>query len=192
MARLPPLLRQRLREQLGPAESLVWAGQPSATTLFKAGFVAWLLSIPVILLCTYALLSSLSRPTNVFDVVTNGSTMLFCMVVLPMACYGLYFPWRFRRDARYTVYAITSERAFVLDGIGSASIRSFAREEGADFKCVERKDGSGDLILEYERTEDSDGCPRITEHGFFAIAEVAKVAALATALQQRLRARRIS
>jgi hypothetical protein len=181
LARMSPLLQQRLRDQLGPAESLVWAGQPNAATFFKDGFAAWLLCVPLILICAYKVLSSLGRPMDGYDI----SAVLLCIIVVPIACYGLLVPWRWDRAARYTVYAITSERAFVMDGIGSASARTIAREEGAAFKCVERKDGSGDLILELERSVDSEGSERTTEHGFFAIAEVVRIGALVTALRQR-------
>jgi hypothetical protein len=38
-----------------------------------------------------------------------------------------------------------------------------------------RKDGTGDLMLEIEPYTDSDGYPRVREHGFEDIAEVSLV-----------------
>jgi hypothetical protein len=174
---LPEIMQQRLQAELKPGESLAWAGQPNPHSFFKAGFVAWLFFIPWAGLSTWAMLAPLGREVDAFDFFFSLGALFSVLIGL----YGLGTPWRRRRMAGYTVYAITSERAMVIEGIGTVKARSFPRTAGPQFACTERADGTGDLMLELEEVVDSEGSKRTIPHGFFAIAEVAKVAALFTA-----------
>lgn len=175
---LPELLQRRLRAELRAGESLAWVGQPDSHTMFKAAFAMWLFCVPWIGLFAYALLLPLRRKVDALDVFFSIGHVLALLVGL----YLLGMPWRTRREAGYTVYAITSERAIVIEGIRMARVTSFPRTPGPHFAFTERKGGTGDVILDMEKRVDSDGDERLVPHGFYAIAEVAKVAALFAAL----------
>jgi hypothetical protein len=171
---LPAQQQQRLQGALRPGEQLLWAGQPMAGVLFRAAFIAWLIALPILAACGYHLWQLSGQAIDVVDLLS----ILFCLLVIGVCIGFLGLPWRMRRGARYTVYAVTDARALTLEGVRAATVRTFARTRGPDFHCAEGRDGSGDLVLERDTSVDSEGSERSTEAGFFAIADVARVAAL--------------
>jgi len=170
---LPEVLQARLRGALRPGEQLLWVGQPSSAASFRGGFVGSLIALPFLWLGAYHLRKMFGQAIDVFDLLS----ILGCLVMMLVCLLLLHLPWRMRREAGYTVYAVTGERAFALDGVREVAVRSFARTRGPDFRCVERSNGSGDLVFELDKRVDEDG-ERTTEAGFFAIDTVAGVAAL--------------
>lgn len=170
---LPEVLQARLRGALRPGEQLLWVGQPSAGAVFRRAFAAWLIALPILALCANYLGQVFGQAIDVIDLLF----ILFCLIMMLACVPVLHLPWRRRRNASYTVYAVTGDRALALDGVRYEAVRSFARTRGPDFRCVERSNGSGDLVFELDRSVDEDG-ERTTEAGFFAIDKVGGVAAL--------------
>lgn len=76
-----------------------------------------------------------------------------------------------------SVYAITNTRALIVRSFlfQRVSIRSFPPAELKATRCVEKPDGSGDLILESRVFADAQGAGMTTGVGFFGIPQVRAV-----------------
>lgn len=185
LSHLPEHLQQRLRAELRSGETVAWAGQPDPQKAMKVGFALWVFFIPWTGFSLFMMDFSLDMQVPYSW--GNLALTLFGLPFLLAGVWGLSAPWRLRRNAASTVYAITSERALTIEGVKTIQVRSFNCGDRAALKRVERQDGSGDLIFLTEHYVDSEGDKRSTEVGFKSIPDVRKVAMLAEALQARLR-----
>ncbi|MFM8583230.1 MAG: hypothetical protein ACKOFW_17270, partial [Planctomycetaceae bacterium] len=116
--------------------------------------------------------------------------LVFPMFGLPFVGVGLWMlstPWRVRRDKARTLYALTDSRAIIIDGGRSTTVRSLRPDEIGPLRRSERRDGSGDLILQQLGWSDSKGRTRNSQVGFQNVPEVREVERLVRALIERHR-----
>ena len=180
---LPHQLQQRLRAELKPGESLVWAGQPSPDRFMRDGFKTWFFFLPWTAFAIYWMAGASGFHWPRFD----REWDLFPLFGLPFLFIGLggmSMPYWKRREARSTIYAITNRRAITIEGAKSITVKSYLAADIADLERTEHQDGGGDLVLRKEGYRDSDGDKQTSRYGFFAIADVRRVEQLIEALLQ--------
>jgi hypothetical protein len=117
----PPIsLPDFVRSQLGPGEVVRWVGRPNdiALTLWRS----WLALLLGIFWCAAIVTVFLIRRDIATDAVLSAAFALF-------AAFGLWLvtaPFREYWRAKRTVYAVTSERAVIFNGLILPTIMSIA------------------------------------------------------------------
>jgi hypothetical protein len=76
--------------------------------------------------------------------------------------------WTYWKSIRI-VYVITNRRVITFTGGGTSTIRSFFPERLRNFYRKEKKDGTGDVIIDYLAWKDSDDDQRTRELVFFGV-----------------------
>jgi hypothetical protein len=174
LSSLPQQLQHRVRTELKPGESIIWAGQPNPDRYMKSGFKLWFFFIPWTAFSLFWIAGAAGFQMPRFD----GGWSFFPLFGLPFLLIGiggLSAPLWLRRKARSTVYAVTDRRAISIEGSKSISVKSYRASEIANIERTEHEDGSGDLIFKTENCRDSDGDRRSRQYGFFSIDNVRSV-----------------
>jgi hypothetical protein len=177
-----------LKPHLDPGESLVWVGRPSPKRFrwaiaAEVGLGVYLTAIGLIVFATFG-----------FAMLTRGGPVAVWLGMaggLGVAIGGVYVmsaPIRYRRALAGAIYAVTTERAMMLNGFGCARTgnlcklddpdRSFrhATVQGREVKR-RRHDGSGDIVFDSTMKRGRRGYYRV-EIGFFGVTGVDQVDAL--------------
>jgi hypothetical protein len=119
-------------------------------------------------------------------------SILFLLFDLPFLAIGLILlgapAWAQKRRLK-TVYTITNQRAIVFDAPWwkSSATHIFAPNELGSVTRKERADGSGDVVLRTNHSQDSDGTHSTTRTGFLGIANVRQVEEMLRALANTAR-----
>jgi hypothetical protein len=175
-------LQQRLRAVMLPSETLLWAGQPDAARQAGAGFIAWIVFLPLAVYALYSMLVSAQSGSNseidVVDLLTN----LFLLMV---GLIGMGTPILMHRSASWTYYAVTSNRAITIAGRGSYTVMSFSSSALQSVTCSASEDGVGDLLFRIDEHEDSEGSTVRNHRGFFTIPDVRVVESMLAALARQ-------
>ena len=87
-------------------------------------------------------------------------------VVALAALMLVALPWQTHGSAKSTLYVITDRRALILTGSSKQALRSYPLQQLPELLMRRRVGGSGDLILETEYVNDSDGDLQTCEHRF--------------------------
>lgn len=171
---LPPHLQPRVQAELKVGETLVWVGQPNPNRLMLAGFALWLFFIPWTAFSLFWMAGASGFKLPTFDSPFSFFP-LFGLPFLFIGLGGLSTPFWLHYKARSMVYALTTQRALILEGGRSVTVKSYPLAELKHLERTERPDGSGDLIFKEEGYLDSDGDRQRRKHGFFAIQNVRQV-----------------
>lgn len=185
ITKLPEPLQQRIRAELKSGETLTWLGQPNPNRMMKSGIVATLFFIPWTAFSLFWMAGAAGFSWPQFNSEADMFRLAFPLFGLPflgIGIWGLSGPLRIRRNASYTVYALSNQRAFSITGIKSFTVTSFSANDIAETVRTEHADGSGDLVLRKENHKDNDGDNRTKLDGFFAIEDVRKVEKLVESL----------
>jgi len=180
-----------LKPRLYPGESLVWVGRPSPER-FRGGIAEEVvLGMSLMLLGTVVAaygFAALREPT------TRGwLVMAVGLLVATGGSRGLSAPIRYRRALADAVYAVTTERAVMVNGFGCAHRARLCRLDDTDrsfhYATVRgravrrhRRDGSGDIVFDSEWRRGRRHRYRV-EIGFFGLAEVDRVHAHLAAIR---------
>jgi hypothetical protein len=101
------------------------------------------------------------------------STAVFGAVMALVGAALLYLPFRVRREARRTIYALTDRRA-IIEAPG-ALLHSRISVPFSEIRLIEvRHDIFGDILFRDYVGQSEEGF-QVTRDGFFAIADVQKV-----------------
>ncbi len=171
---LPPHLQPRVQVELKVGETLVWVGQPNPNRLMFAGFALWFFFIPWTAFSLFWMAGAAGFQMPTFDHAFSFFP-LFGLPFLFIGLGGLSTPFWLHYKAQMTVYALTTQRALILEGGRSITVKTYPLAELKHFERTERPDGSGDLIFKNETYRDSDGDRQNRKHGFFAIQNVRQV-----------------
>lgn len=184
ISNLPQHLQQRLRAELKPDESILWAGQPNPNRSMKSGFMLWLFFIPWTAFSVFWIASASGFQMPKWD---SGWNLfpLFGLPFLFIGIGGLSAPLWLRRKARSTLYAITQHRAISIEGAKSITVKSYPAAQLTHVERTEHQDGTGDLVLRIEHYQDSEGSQQTKKQGFFAINNVRQVEGIIANLARR-------
>ncbi len=175
---LPRELADAVSRELAPDERVLWVGQPAARQ-------ALLRSLPILLF---------GIPWTAFSLFWMGAAGGFVFSDGPsvpsdagwgryaFAAFGLPFvaigvgmlssPYWIARTLKRTVYLITSRRAMIIVAKRSTNVRTFQREVLQRIERIERKNGTGDLIIVPVQNSGSSRLPAV---GFLGITEPRRV-----------------
>lgn len=184
IAVLPKYLQNRLQAALRPDERLVWVGQPIAQHYMKreahelrTAFVA------MVVIGLLWIVGGIART------LLHGLDFDFLPLIgvpfLLGGVLGLRAPSRLEEQARFVVYAITSERVILLGGDDPETIRTYRPAQLQQIERTEHAGGWGDLILETEHEYDGDSYTT-NRYGMLGIAGVRRVHGLIAALAATL------
>ena len=90
-----------------------------------------------------------------------------------------------RRRSGQTAYAITNQRAIVVERGWTSMIRSFTADQLQDIYRREKQDGSGDIVFGYDRQIPYNSRTAPREIGFNRIADVQTVERILKEMVQR-------
>ncbi len=165
-------LAAHMQGMLHGGERLVWTEQPSARRFRREGYLA----VPFGLACLSMAWHWLQR--------TPGAGVAGACVLALVGLLLMAIPYWRHVDARSTIYAVTNQRALIIDTRQQRRLRSYALADLGDWTVNRRADASGDLVLETEYYDDHDGHTQAVQHGFFAIADVRCVERILEGLQR--------
>jgi len=176
-------MQNLLRDELSSAERLIWSSPPRPSRLARKKMPAVLFGIPWTAFAIFWMAGASGFKMPDFS---HGAG-LFPLFGVPFVLIGfgmLSSPYWAARKAASTVYAVTSERAVILErGIfGGVSVRSFYPQQLSEIRRVQLPDGSGDLILDKKISTDGEGGRTTTDVGFFGIRDVKNVEAMIRSL----------
>ncbi|MDD5272808.1 MAG: hypothetical protein PHU14_08835 [Methylovulum sp.] len=178
MQTLTPAQQGLIQAELNRFEKVLWSSTPNPGRLAKKTLPVVIFAIPwtAFSLFWIASASGFKWPD------LSGGFGLFPLFGLPFLLIGLGMllsPLLVAKKAAATAYAITNERAIIIEPgwFGGMNIRSFFPHQLSDIRKVQFADGNGDLILDNNAPTDNRR-GNATDIGFFGIADVKKVEAL--------------
>ena len=143
-----------IQKELDSGERLLWAGMPKQGTIFKSSDV---FMIPFSLLWggfaifwEYMALSMAPNAQNAPD----GFALLFPLFGIPFVVIGLYMIFgRFIYDSKKrekTFYGLTDQRAIIVSGVFSKSVKSLNLKTMSDVSLSEKTNGYGSIVFGQE------------------------------------------
>ena len=183
---IPFELQSLLDQELNKSERISWSCQPNVSRAVKKsmpGFIFGLiwLAIPVGIGVVMFTQYKNGKNVEVFPVVFIGLFILIGLLILST-------PYWAAKKARNTVYAITNNRAIIIEKKGSSiNIQSFGPDKLNDINKKIYTDGSGDLIFERQisiHTHKGKSKEHIHELGFMGIPRVNEVEDMLEALSK--------
>jgi hypothetical protein len=143
-----------INKELASDEKLLWAGMPKQGTIFKGSDV---LMVPFSLLWggfaifwEYMALTMVPKAQNAPD----GFALLFPLFGIPFVVIGLYMIFgRFIYDAKKrarTYYGLTDQRAIIVSGLFSQSVKSLHLKTMSDISLSEKTSGYGSIVFGQE------------------------------------------
>ena len=182
MTNLAENLVQALNKELRNGEKLVWAEQPIPSQLVKSAYLLWLFFVPWTLFALFWTAGASGFQWPALDNI--GVYSLFPLFGLPfilIGVYGLVMPFKMRKKAESTVYAITNQRLLIGHFPNAIELQIFFPKDVNRLTRFEKSDGSGNLIFSNQAYLDSDGGKNISKEGFYAVRDVKKVELLVEA-----------
>jgi hypothetical protein len=187
---LPTDQLEFLERELDRGERVDWLSQPILSWWDPGSLGTVLFAIPW---TAFSIFWTVGAANMVwFDRGPNNGgpsmALVFPLFGLPFIAIGLGMlstPWWVRRAKAKTVYALTDSRAIILQGGRAMTIRSLRPDEIGPLLRREKRDGSGDLILQQLGWRDAEGGTRNQEVGFLGVPEVREVERRVRALIER-------
>lgn len=171
---LPEQLRTLVENELQDGETVAWVGQPIPRRFAMRTLPIVLFAIPwtgfAIFWITAASGFKIPNFKHGFDFFPLFG-IPFILIGFGMLSSPFWMAWK----AKKTAYVLTDRRAIIFDGGWSTTVRSFGPERLPDLMRSQRRDGSGDLILEKKISYNNQGGNRPIDIGFLAIPNVKEV-----------------
>lgn len=175
-AKLPALLRQQVKAELEPGESIRWIEQPVARAFTPTTISICLAGLPGLLIFGYFTYSwweatalDPELPGRAFRQFNRVGGLLVGSFGLLISCVPLVVPWLHWLGQRQTVYLITNRRALILEGSREIKVRSFDPRQLQDLYRREHSDGTGDIVITTRRWTDREGDSLSEEIGLMNI-----------------------
>ncbi len=171
---LDPEMQRRVQAELKPGEFLKWSAQPDPKRYAKSGMLIWIFFIPWTAFALFWMAAASGFQMPSFD---HGWSFfpLFGLPFVLIGIGGLSSPLWKRNEAKFMVYAITDQRAFIIQGKKTIKVLTYSPSDINAIERSERKDGSGDLFFHSRTRRDSDGDMQTDRHGFIAVSNVRHV-----------------
>ncbi len=181
--------QRALGPELNPGEQLRWVGHPAPSRFAVRALPKAVFGIPFAAFAVFWVSMAFNMSSQV-EKAPEGFAVFFPWFGVPFVLVGLAMMasplWELRKGA-LTVYAVTSERALILEQHLGRRLRSYRPET---FTGIERSGSSenrGDVIFRTEHVRGSEGERRARTIGFFGIEDARRVEREILRLQERHR-----
>lgn len=170
-----PEVRELISLELEPGEAIVWSGMPRRAFFTPASIGAFLFGIPW---TAFAIFWTFVAGAGVWFTTGFSVFSFFPLFGLPFIIIGigmLSSPLFVYLKSGKTAYVVTDRRAISFEGGRSTLIRSFPPEKLGNVYRREKRNGFGDVIIEFNQWRDSDGDKQTEELGFLRIRDAKNV-----------------
>ncbi|MBB3989358.1 hypothetical protein [Croceicoccus naphthovorans] len=149
-------LDSALRSVLAQDERVLWKGRPDAFLDFSA-FLIWIFALPWTAFSVFWVYSawSMTKVNPADGIGVQTAALLFPAFGLPFVLIGLVMlavPFFALTMPGRTLHAVTDKRIVRIVGGRKTSLRAVPGDRVTNIRIRDRKDGYGDLIVEYDRT----------------------------------------
>jgi hypothetical protein len=165
---IPRDLQEKVNQELEDGERIEWIGMPIPRFFTPAATASFLFAIPWTAFALFWICGAAGFKIPDF----NEGFDVFPLFGVPFVLIGfamLASPLWAHKKASRSVYVITNRRAIIMDGGWSTTIRSYTPDKLQNIYRKERKDGSGDVIVDRCSFRDSDGDQHSRALGFLRI-----------------------
>lgn len=175
MNKLEEYQQQKIRSELKPGESVLWAGQPNSLEYMKSSMGAFLFFIPWTAFSIFwvAAASGFKIPD-----LSNAGFAFFPLFGLPFVLigfWGLSSPLREKIKAKNVIYAITTQRVIIIEGSKSLAYKSYYPHQLKNIERIQKINNYGTIYFQQEPYTDSDGDKRYKKIGFIGIPNVRSI-----------------
>lgn len=167
-------LIDRVKAEMQPGESLLWAGRPGSAALARSRQKSFWFGL---LFLGFSVFWEVA--VGLGHVAYPRPLLLLCGIPFILVGVGLvlYAPASFWL-ARRMAYAVTDRRVLILGGFPRGRTESFWPVDLNPLEVIERVDGHGDIIFRQRVVGGEEGSSETLRDGFFGIAAVRDVAGL--------------
>jgi hypothetical protein len=179
-ALVPNHLQFRVESELEDGERVVWMDMPVASYFTPWSTTSLCFGIPwtVFTIVFMVVVGKNSSVSFADGLQMDDLFPLFGLPFLIVGCLMLSSPIWARRQALNTVYVITDRRAISIEGMFTVTVRSYSPRQLGALCRRERRNGTGDVIIEQTFWRDSDNQSHSLPRGFMRIREPKKVETL--------------
>ena len=143
---IPQNLKDLVQRELGEYEQVYWLGMPTPSYFNANSKALFFFAIPWTAFAIFWMCGAAGFKMPDF----SSGFELFPLFGLPFVLIGigmLLSPfWEFKKG-KNTIYAITNNRALIIEDRNSTTIRSYRPESLQDSYRIEHRDGSGTIIF---------------------------------------------
>ena len=166
---IPRELEDRVKHELESGEELLWLGQPIPRFFTAMSTGAFLFAIPWTAFAIFWICGAAGFKYPDFH---EGGFDFFPLFGIPFVLIGLGMlsspVWTYRK-ALQTVYAITNRRAITFDAGWTMTIRSYPPARLRNIIRKERRNGTGDVVLDQQVASGFERGQRTMDLGFLNI-----------------------
>ena len=168
-ANIPRQLQEKVNREIESGERIEWIDMPVPRFFTPVSTGAFLFAIPWTAFAIFWIYGASGFKLPDFN---EGGFSFFPLFDVPFVVIGLgmlFSPlWAYRKAFK-TVYVITNKRAITFDEGWSSTIRSYPPEKLQEIYRKEKRDGSGDVVIDRRAWRDSEGDRQSEELGFLRI-----------------------
>ena len=166
---------QKIRSELKPGESIVWAGQPDSVEYMKSSILGFLFFIPWTAFSIFWIAGASGFEIPDFSKGGFAYFPLFGLPFLLIGIWGLSSPLREKLKAKNVIYAITTQRVIIIEGSRSTSYKSYYPDQLKNIERIQKNNSFGSIYFQQIPYTDSDGDKRYKKVGFVGISNVQAV-----------------
>ena len=172
---MPLELEDKVNRELESGERVVWMEQPIPRYFTAKSTGAFIFAIPWTAFAVFWICGASGFKVPDFS---KGGFSFFPLFGIPFVLIGigmLSSPiWSYRKAFK-TVYVITDRRAITFDAGWTTTIRSYLPAQLQDIHRKEKRDGTGDIVLDQRIWSGSEGGRQAQDLGFLNIREPRRV-----------------
>ena len=166
---IPQELVDKVHRELESLERIQWIEQPIAKYFTPVSTGSFLFAIPWTAFAIFWICGASGFKIPDFS---NGGFSFFPLFGLPFVLIGLGMLasplWAYRKTFK-TVYVIADRRAIIFDAGWTTTIRSYSPDRLQNVYRKEKRDGTGDVIIQQDVWQSSEGGPQTQNLGFMNI-----------------------
>lgn len=185
MQSIPRELEDKVNRELEPGEKIRWMEQPIPRYFTPVSIGAFLFGIPWTAFAIFWICGASGFRMPDFS---KGGFSFFPLFGVPFVLVGLAMLsaplWSYRKAFK-TVYVITDRRAIMFDGGWMTMVRSYPPHRLQNVYRKEKRNGSGDVILEQRMRSGGENGPQAMDVGFLGIRDPKAVEGMLRELAQQ-------
>ncbi len=166
---IPRELEEKIQRELESREHIIWMEQPIPRYFTATSTASFLFAIPWTAFAVFWMFGASGFKLPDFS---KGEFSFFPLFGIPFVLIGLWMLstplWAYKKAFK-TVYVITDKRAITFDSGWTMIIRSYTPDRLLNVYRKEKRDGSGDVIIEQDLWAGSEGGQQAQYLGFLNI-----------------------